>query len=274
MADIEIEIEGIIALFFERDSSQPNPTACVVGIVDRVPRHQLEIKFKKNQNDPVSINPASVRNLRLEVENTSTTGIRFFNEQLLDRVTGDVASGGKADPQSASWILEFEGELYPSDIGSIGVLPTGFHPKFRINNGEIFTLARSENHLLTRPENAELSEPFTLVGRVATKVGIRTNLDLSGSKATLFNDFGPVESVVKGETLKIVVALTCPSCSHTGQQTGHANNYYLALGTNLPFGQKKLFSSTKMPPFDVSGPISPEASCLVGQTGTSNPPNG
>jgi hypothetical protein len=271
MANIQVEIEGIIAVLFERDPSPPHrPTACVLGIVKNVPGHQLDIKFKKNSDPEVVVAHSGVERLTLTVAGTPTPGIRFFNEQVINRVTVQTtdASGNPkpADQTSASWLLEFEGELYPADP-PIGVIPTRFHPIFRINDGEIFTMKISDNHLLTRFENAPADDPYTLVGRVATKVGIRSNL--AGSTATLANDLANLVDVAQRDSLKITVALTCPSCTHTGQQTGHANHYYRAIGTNLPFGERLLFSSTKM--VDSGGPISPEASCLVGQVGMSNP---
>ena len=275
MANIEIEIEGIIVLMFERDA-QGRPTACVLGIVENVPGHQLAVKFDKNHTGEVTVAHAGVRQLTLTVENTSTTGIRFFKEQVINRVTGQTTNDDgdlvPADTQSASWILEFEGELYPP--APIGVNPDRFHPIFHINDGEISTLKVSDNHLLTRPENAPSDEPFTLKGRVATKVVINSNL--SGSTAKLSNDLGNLVEVAQGDSLKITVALTCPNCTQTGQQTGHANNYYRAIGTKLQFGERLLFSSTKMPPdLGTSGPpIAPEASCLVGQAGSSNPNGG
>lgn len=272
MSHIEIRIEGIIVMLFERDPAPPNSyKACVLGIVAGVPRHVLEITWNKNNTGDVPINPGVPR-LNLEVENTSQTGIRLHNEQLIDRVTGQ-SDGGPADPQSASWILEFEGELYPPEHIPIGVDGTKFHPIFRINNGEIFTEHISVNHLLTRSEVANPEEPFTLIGRVATVAVIRIDLDQANSKARLSRGATPIVDVVQGDTLKINVALTCPTCSHTGQQTGHANNYYRALGRNLPFGEKKLFSSTSISDFVALGPpISPEASCLVARASVSTPP--
>lgn len=276
MANIEIEIEGIIVMMFERDA-QMRPTACVLGVVDNVPGHQLAITFDKNHTGNVPVAHAGVRQLTLTVENTSTTGIRFFKELELNRVTGltvnDEGEPVLADVRSASWILEFEGQLYPQTRGPIGVNPNRFHPILHINDGEIRTSRVSDNHLLVRPENAPPEEPFTLIGRVATKVKIISNL--SGSTARLSNDLGNLVEAAQADTLNITVALTCPSCARTGQQTAHGNNYYRAIGTNLQFGERLLLSSTKLPPESAANPpIAPEASCLIGQAGQSNPNGG
>ena len=262
MADIEIKVEGIIAMLFRKDADG-KLIECVLGVVNGVPKHELEIKYKKNAEAEVTIDP-TVPKLKLTVEKTSTTGIRLFKPQMINRVTL------QGDQASSSWILDFELELYKRDIG---VDMTKFRHVFRINNGEIFTREISANHLLSRSE-ADPHEPLTLIGRVATRFGIRTDLDQTDSKAVLSNDAGTIVELKKTDKLEMKVGLVCPTCEHTGQDTGHANNYYKAMGQKLAFGEKLLFSSTKMPLLGTSPPIAPEASCLPGRLGSSNPGGG
>jgi hypothetical protein len=263
MANISILIEGIIALLFERNETG-QPTACVLGVVQGVPDHVLSIKCNKDGTDvPID---TEISRLRLEVEGTTENGIRFSPGDI-DRLTGE------GSPDSAKWILDFENELYGEPIG---VDPTRFRTVFRINNGEIFTDTISKNHLLCNNE-ANPHESPTFIGKVATKVGIRTDLDANNSVARLFDDTTQIVEVQPDENLEMEVSLTCPQdLNAIGQRPGHANHYYRALGNKLVFGEKQLFSSTKMPSANdpVEGPVSPEASCLVGQSGQSNPGGG
>jgi hypothetical protein len=262
MASINIRFGGIIAMLFERDP-QGQPTACVLGVVEGVPEHELSIKCFKDATE-ILIDP-SVAKLRLEVEGTTETGIRFSPGEI-NRLTGVGVA------QSASWILDFEGdELYDRPIG---VDPTRFRTEFRINNGEVFTEDISTNHLMFTNE-ANPHESPTLIGRVAITAGIRTDLDNVNSVARLFNDGTQLVEVRPGEVLEMEVFFTCPhDLNDIGLRPGHANHYYRALGNKLVFGEKQLFSSTKLPPASASGPVSPDASCLPGRGGKSNPGGG
>jgi len=259
MASINIRFGGIIAMLFERDQ-QGQETTCVLGVVEGVPEHVLSIKCFKGATETV-IDP-SVAKLRLEVEGTTTNGIRFAPGNI-NRFTGEGV------PQSASWILDLEKDLYKRPIG---VDPTRFRTEFRINNGEVFTEEISKNHLLHTNE-ANPHESPTLIGKVALTVGIRIDLDTDNSVARLFKDGNQIVEVRKGEELEMEVFFTCPD-QNVGLRPGHANHYYRALGNKLVFGEKELFSSTKLPPEPAAGPVSPDASCLPGRGGLSNPGGG
>lgn len=268
---VEIIIEGIIMLLYERDEEH-KITACVAGVVRDVPEHEFTVKGRKFLKDgshtDFSLDPTKTE-LRLDVQGTTMTGIRFYREgDEVDRLCGE------GDQQSFSWVLDFErGELYDREIG---VDVSKFRSILRINNGELYTEKISENHLLVRYEDTP-NEPCTLIGKVATKVGVRLKLDTPESVAR-FSD-GASEPIVvgHGERLRADVKLICPTEDQRtfGQRSAHANNYYKAVGHKLGWGEKKLFSSTK---FDAEEggsegpPVSPEASCLVG-TGTKSAPN-
>ena len=257
---IEVSIEGIITLLFERDE-RGQVVACLVGVVRDVPEHVFEVKGRKfdqagNPTD-FAFNPVASQ-LRLEVHGTTQTGIRFAGDgAAIDRVCGT------GDPRSFSWVLDFEGEeLHGREIGADGNL---FRSILRINNGELFTNMLSVNHLLARAAGAP-NEPLTLVGRVATQVGVAINLDRPESVAQFSNGAVQSISVRHGERLSATVALICPDDDprRGGLGRGHANHYYNAVGHKLEAGEKKVFSSTKFERRGAGPPIvSPEASCLV-----------
>ena len=263
MASIEINFAGIIALLYERDQNG-NPITCVLGVVEGVPEHKLTIECEKDGTTiPID---AQVAKLQLEVDGTTTNGVRFFRPQLLDRIAG--LEAGTADPESFSWILDLENELFNKEIG---VDPSRFRTVFRINNCEVFTKRVSDNHLLCNSEENPHESP-TLIGKVATIVGLRTELDTPGSVARLLDDGNPVVEVNPGEKLKMTVRFECDDQHDNGLRPGHANHYYRALGNKLVYGEKELFSSTRMPPAAVGGtPATPDASCLIVGGGKSNP---
>ncbi|HKU75944.1 MAG TPA: hypothetical protein VJR02_18695 [Pyrinomonadaceae bacterium] len=260
MPSINILFEGIIALLYERDQTG-TPTTCVLGVVQGVPDHKLTIECEKD-GTAIPINP-QVAEMRVDIDGTTENGIRFFKEALINRVTGE-----GADRKSFSWILDFENELYEKEIG---VDTSRFQTIFRINNCEVFTEKISDNFLLCNTE-ANPHESPTLVGRVATIIGFRADLDTANSVARLFHDGNQIVEVKQGEKLEMKVSFICEHDDDArGLRPGHANHYYRALGNKLVFGEKQLFSSTKMPPTPVSGPVSPDASCLPGGGGKSNP---
>lgn len=265
---VEVAIEGIIALLYERQNGQI--TAGVAGVVRNVPEHEFTVKcLKINQNDQaqrIDFTPADGETLTLDIENTSATGISFYANGQVDRICGV-----GADPKSFGWVLDFES--LPLHNKEVGVDPRKFRSTFRINAGEFYAHTVSQNHLLVR-EEGKPNDPYTLVGKVATVVGVRRRLDQAGSRARL--RVGSVEiTAAQGERLLAVVSLSCPEANQlpVGQRMGHANHYYKALGHKLEWGERKLFSSTKLNVSNVGGPISPEASCLLGQ-GTRSNPNG
>ena len=254
---IELTIEGIIALMFERDE-QNQVIACLAGVVRDVPEHVFEVKGRKIDEAGNATNFAFdpiESELRLEVRGTTQTGIRFAGEGGgINRVCGP-------DDRSFAWVLDLEGEeLHGRGIGADG---KKFRSILRIDNGELFTSTVSLNHLLFRGE-ADPHDPFTLVGRVATQVGVAINLDTPESVAQFSNGAAQSVSVRRGERLIATVALTCRNDDprRCGQRLGHANHYYNAVGHKLGAGEKKVFSSTKSEP-NGKPPVSPEASCFV-----------
>ena len=264
MANINIRFRGIIALLYERDQAG-NPITCVLGVVEGVPDHKLTIDCKKIVNTietPVPINTQAAQ-LQLEIEGSNFNGISRFSEALVNRITGP---GAGVDPQSFSWILDFEDELFQREIG---VDPTRFRTVFRVNNCEVFTARISDNLLLCNSE-ANPHESPTLIGRVATEVGIRANLETPASVARLFDGNNQIVEVSQNETLNLDISFDCDhALDENGLRPGHANHYYRALGTKLLFGERQLFSSTKL--LGPIGPATPDASCLVGGGGRSNP---
>ena len=261
MPDIQIFIAGIIVLRFNKEASG-EIKECVVGVVKDVPDHKLTIAGKKTDSQGTvtefEVDP-SIPELFFEVQETSETGIRLFNLGEVDRI------GGTGDQQSFSWVLDFEGrELFDKELD---VDPDMFSNILRVDTGEMYTEFISLNHLLHRPED-DPHEPYTLLGKVATIVGIRQDLDQQESRARLHDGNNTIVEVVHGDTLEMNVFLICETEStELGQQSGHANNYYKAVGQNLEWGEKKIFSSTKFDPFVMSPPATPEASCLVGRLG-------
>ena len=265
MPSINIRFGGIIALLYERDQAN-NPITCVLGVVEGVPDHKLTIECTKKDNGVDTVIPidTQVANLRLEIEGTTENGIRRVKEQLVDRITGD------GDQDSFSWILDFEDELYDREIG---VDPRRFRNIFRINNCEVFTDTLSENLLLCNDE-ANPHESPTLIGKVATVVGLRADLNTEKSVARLFDGANQIAEITPGQELNMKMFFDCDHViAENGLRPGHANHYYRALGTKLLFGERKLFSSTKMPQVQNvgTGPATPDASCLVGGGGRSNP---
>jgi hypothetical protein len=257
---IKIIIEGIIVLLFERDA-QGQVVACLVGVVQNVPGHSFKVKGEKfdaaGNATAFAFAPVEPR-LRLEVRDTTETGIRFAGGGApINRVCGT------GDPRSFSWVLDFEGkELHGREIGADG---SQVRPILRINNGELFTNVYSENHLLVRATGAP-NEPVTLIGKVATQVGVAVNLDRPESVAEFSNGATQTITVRHGERLEATVALTCPTDDprRGGLSRGHADHYYNAVGHKIPAGERKVFSSTKFEhPGDDSPIVSPEASCLV-----------
>ncbi|HWS87595.1 MAG TPA: hypothetical protein VN282_11565 [Pyrinomonadaceae bacterium] len=256
---IELTIEGIIVLLFERDA-QGQVTACLAGVVRNVPGHDLEVKGTKfdqaGNSTAFAFKPVEPR-LRLEVGGTTQTGIRFAGAGAPIKRVCD------ADDRSFSWVLDFEGkELHGREIGAD---VDQFHPILRINNGELFTKVVSVNHLLVRAAGTP-DAPVTLIGRVATQVGVAVELDRPESVAEFSNGAAQTITVRHGERLEATLALTCPTDDprRGGLARGHANHYYNAVGNKLPVGERKVFSSTKFE-HPGAGPliISPEASCLV-----------
>lgn len=251
---VNITIEGLIALFF-RKGAGGQIVACEMGVVRDAPGHAFSLNVRKS-GTPVSVNPVS-NDLRLDVQNVSQTGISFNQPNAnIDRLTG------AGDPQSFRWVLDFEGdELYRRGIGADRAK---LRPVLRIDHGELRTREVSTNHLVYRRQP---TDQWTLIGKVATRVGALINLDQGNSVAQLMNGgvAVPGTRTVQGEQLDIVIRM-----GHTAADPpphpDDANHYHLAVGQGLGAGDRVTFSATPFIPLPV--PVSPEASCLVGRMGT------
>jgi len=259
---VNIIIEGLIVLFFKRNGNQT--AACQMAAVKDAPGHVFSLVIEKNGGN---INPGHIpdtADLRLDVQNIPT-GISFKlpNEQI-DRLTGS------GNPESFNWVLDFEGpDLYKKRIGADR---SKLGPFLRIEHGEISTKMVSTNHFLCR----RAAQPqWTLVGKVATRIGVRIALDQSGSTAVFVNGGSPVEDtrIGPGEQLDIVMKMFHPE--DEAKETPHpddANHYHRAIGQLLGEPEKLIFTS--IPPSfykDLPLRISPEASCLIGGMGTTEP---
>ena len=148
MADIKISFGGIMVLLFNNNSSG-QPVECLAGIVKDVPDHELTIKGRKidatGTATDFEIDPL-LPELFFEVEGTSETGIRLFNLESIDRIAG------LGDPQSFSWVLDFESDgLYdPSHECRPQQVPQPTPLQLWLRS---FTDTVSENHLLHQPES-------------------------------------------------------------------------------------------------------------------------
>jgi hypothetical protein len=262
IGSVNIYIEGIIPLLFKRAGNKI--VECFIGAVKNVPDHEFKLVINGKEIDPGTIHDE----LHLQVQNTSQTDITLLNDDvsLIDRVTG----GG--DQKSFAWVLDFEG---PEAYGRrIDVNKRQLGQTLRINQGVMSTTVISPNHLLKRlPHEAQ----WTLIGKVATKINARIDLDMPNSEAILINGNSPMpETLTKqGERLVIEISVSRPEdleeghSRHDHPEESHshdANHYHLAIGPGLQAREKLIFSSTPMVPDPRE--VSPDASCLSGRMGT------
>lgn len=254
---VNITVEGLMPLMFERDPRTRQITACDIGAIFNAPQHAFTLRIEKNGS---AVAAGTVQGLlRLDVQNTSQADIRFKlpNEQI-DRLTGD------GNPQSFNWVLDFEGsEVYNRGIG---FLRNQLRPVLRVDRGEFSTDGISVNHLLKR---LRPQDQWTLIGKVALKVRIHIDLDQANSEAILFNGDFPLQGTrtTRGEQLDISVQMSRPSHDH-GPHSDDANFYHLAIGSGLNPQERLTFKSTPLVPDPIEPPVSPEASCLTGRMDT------
>lgn len=257
---LNIHVEGLIVIFFERNISN-QIVACKLGALRDSPGHDFKVSYKKNADPaetPVS-QPDSA--LRLEVRGAAATGITFEKpNEPVNRICGT------GDQQSFRWVLDFEGQdLYKKPIGSD---KNQFRSFLRFEHGKLSTKQVSANHLLVRSA-LKPTDPWTLIGKVATIVGVSVELDQAGSEVEFFNGAASVVKAVQGDHLDIFMKLTHPDDEPA--DTPHdadANQYYSAVGQRLGPHEVQIFGSTMIPDLASGVPISPEASCLVGSMGT------
>lgn len=259
--NVELLIEGIIVLGFERNEAG-EIVACLAGAVANVPDHEFSVigrKVDANEDVQDFTFDNTQPNFSLETAATTQQGISFVEpDAVIDRIAGT------GSPNSFAWVLNFS-ELHNH---SIPVDKTKFSSLLRITTGQFFTSVISVNHLLAQ-DAEKPKEPLTLVGKVATEVGLTIRLDNQPESVARFSDGVTTVEVKHGEKLFLIVKQTCPhdSLLKGGLQVAHANHYYDALGVEA--SEKKSFSSTKFvqPESAVNPPVSPEASCLVGRVG-------
>lgn len=249
-ANVELTIEGMIALFFEKNAAGQT-VGCQAGVLMDAPGHDFVLRVLRiigGGAPPEDLSPRPIeRDLKLVV---SPAGITFAGGNI-DRQTG------AGVPQSFNWVLDFAGpEVYGFEIGAN---PSAFRSILHINGGEFFTRTVSQNKLIVFDEKTSSCKN---IGMVATSVGLRIRLQGAGSSAKFLN--GSTELFSAGEQDRYIVELLRVRQhvhgAHGAQHHGDANYFYSALGHKIPPGQKKVFSST---PFPLTGPVSPEASCLV-----------
>lgn len=255
---LNIHIEGLIVIFFERNANN-QIVACKLGAIRDSPGHVFNVLYQKNGGGVVPVNqPESA--LSVVARGAAATGITFEKpNEAINRVCGT------GDPRSFRWVLDFEGQdLYQKPIGGDR---NQFRSFLRFEHGKLFTMKVSDNHLLTRI-SVRPTDPWTLVGKVATVVGVSVGLDQAGSEVELFNGATSVVKAVQGEQLDIFFRLTHPD--DEPEETPHdadANLYYSAVGHRLGAREVRIFGSTMLPE-TISVPVSPEASCLVGRMDT------
>lgn len=259
--NVELLIEGIIALNFETNA-QGEVVACLAGAVANVPDHVLKVTGRKiDQNGNVqdfTFDPNEPQ-FFLEAAGTSQRGITFANKNApIDRIAGTGA------PDSIAWVLDFAGrELFDR---MINLDQTGFRSVVRVTTGEMFTSIISINHLLTRSA-VEPDAPLTLVGKVATEVGLAIRLDTPESIARFTTGGGQTVIVEPGQRLILRFKQVCANddIASGGQLSAHANHYYNALAVDV--ADRKSFSSTRFVQTTLRPTASPEASCLVVRNG-------
>ncbi|HEX8072478.1 MAG TPA: hypothetical protein VF546_21200 [Pyrinomonadaceae bacterium] len=250
MANVDLTIEGMIALFFERDAAG-RIVGCKAGVLQDAPGHDFKVTVARFSPPPAAnLSPTLIeRDLRLVVTPPGIT----FTGGAVNRKTGQGA------PQSFEWVLDLD-TLYGFDIGA---RESGFRSILHLNGGEFFTIEKSVNKLIVYDESTDSCKN---VGFVATKVGVRVSLPRGGT-AEFRNGNGPMASVFTAgpqDRFEIEVLRVNQSIhggAHGTQHHGDANFFYAALGHKIPPGKKKVFSSTPFPHPPV--PVSPEASCLV-----------
>ena len=249
MINIDLKIRGMIALFFEFDQGG-QPMACQAGVLKEAPGHQFDLKIDRlgSSGGPIPTGPIG-KDLKLEVSpDPSIT----FADGAVNRQDGTGAS------KSFNWVLDFSGpEVYNFQIGSS---ESGFQSILRINSGEFFTEKKSDNNLIFFDEAVGSCKN---VGIVATVIGVSIEL-AAGQTAKFFNGTTELFTATPSDQFTIELLNDDVDTNSPIQRHGDANFFYTALGGKIPSGQKKIFSST---PLTSTGPVTPEASCLVPKGG-------
>jgi hypothetical protein len=247
MINVDLKIQGLIALFFEFNA-EGQVVACQAGVLKDAPDHHFDLKVVRKGNPPHPIPTGPINpDLKLEVSPNPSISLA---QGAINRQDGTGA------PQSFKWVLDFEGsEVYNFPIGSS---EQAFQSILHINGGEFFTQVKSANKLILFDEKVG---SCTNIGIVATIVGLRIEL-AEGQSARFLNGNSELFTASPADEFQVEL-LNDRHQPHEGtpiQHHGDANFFYSAVGRNIPPGEKKVFSSTTSPP---APPVTPEASCLV-----------
>lgn len=296
--NVTLFLEGMILLFFEeKDFINGQAESCQVGIIRNAPGHIYEIqvlKLSPPTEEPVDpgtppekpikkvYEEEDIRfTLALEVGNPPAIPIEFqdwVRPEEFDRLKRN-----RSD-ESFRWVLDVEREIYPKKDNGIGVNRKQFRSILHVNAGTFFTAVPDElaagggglslNDLLICDEHGN---PKKIIGRVATRVGVRITLDpddtatfLNGNEV-LFTATPEDEYVVTVNRIRppnvVDAAHRAMDASHTASHHSRdANNFYNAVGHELDSAEKVFFVSTSP---EERPPAGPEAACLVGMMGVS-----
>ena len=275
--NVTLFLEGMILLFFEEGNfTDGNAISCRVGILRNAPGHIYEIRVLKKGVEPEETvyEEEDIRfSLALEVGNPPDPPIKFEGwDKNFDRLKGT------NNDESFNWVLDVEREIYPKKADGIGANRKQFRSVLDVNAGTFFT-ARDElgtkgggislNELLICDEH---DNPKKIIGRVATRVGVRITLE-PGDTATFFNLNEVLFEAGHEDEYAVTVNRIRPpnvvDAAHREMDAAHAashhsrdaNNFYNAIGHELDSAEKVFFVSTAP---EERPPAGPEAACLIG----------
>lgn len=285
--NVTLFLEGMILLFFEEgDFINGRADSCQVGILRDAPGHIYEIQVLKlgtPTEAPVKkvYEEEDIRfTLALKVGNPPEIPIEFHDwvgAEVFDRLKRN-----RSD-ESFRWVLDVEREVYPKKENGIGANRKQFRSILRVNAGTFFTAIDelgtggggiSLNDLLICDEHGN---PKKIIGRVATRVGVRITLDADDA-ATFFNGNEVLFAAGPEDEYEVTVNRIRPTnvvdAAHREMDAAHAasphsrdaNNFYNAIGHELDPAEKVFFVSTSP---EERPPAGPEAACLVGMMGVS-----
>jgi hypothetical protein len=274
--NVTLFLEGMILLFFEEaDFNEGTAESCQVGFLRNAPEHIFEIKVLKKGDNPEETvyEEEDIRfTLALEVDNPANTPIEFNDWRVdFERLSNN------AGEESFNWVLDLEREVYPNRTDGIGANRKQFRSVLHLDTGIFFTAIDelgtggggiSLNDLLICDEDCN---PKKIIGKVATRVGVKIALDgdrratFYNSKEVLFEAGADDEYVVsinrtRPHDTEAVVHHATGEALAASHHDRDANNFYNAIGQELAPTEKVFFVSTA--PGNLP-PAGPEAACLV-----------
>jgi hypothetical protein len=281
--NVTLLLEGMILLFFENwdvIGGEATATSCQVGILRDAPGHIFEIEVLKKAQSPGKSPEKTVYEeedirftLALKVDNSTDTPIDFKDWDVAFNRLSNTAS-----PESFNWVLDLEREVYPDKRDGIGANRNQFRSVLQLDTGTFYTAGDevgssghngiSLNDLLTCDED---SSPKKIIGKVATRVGVRITLEgankatFYNSKEVLFEAGADDEYVVsinrtRPHDMEAVMSQAMGEAPAALHHDRDANNFYNAIGQELAPTEKVFFVSTT--PGNLP-PAGPEAACLV-----------